>query len=48
MFCLIYFVYIVCFRPIDHYVENELLENFQDIDFEDHEQQQVEFEEKCS
>jgi hypothetical protein len=48
MFCLIYFVYIVCFRPIDHYVENELPENFQDIDFEDHEQQQVEFEENCS
>jgi hypothetical protein len=40
-------VYIVCFRPIDHCVENELLENFQDINFEDIEQQQTGFEGKC-
>jgi hypothetical protein len=26
---------IACFRPIDHRVESELLENLQDIDFED-------------
>jgi hypothetical protein len=40
-------MYIACFRPIDHRVESELPENFQDIDFEDLEQQQVGFEGKC-
>jgi hypothetical protein len=40
-------VYIACFRPIDRRVENKLPENFQDIDFEDLEQQQAEFEGKC-
>jgi hypothetical protein len=44
---LIYFVYIACFRPIDRRVENEPVENFQDLDFEDLEQQQVGFEGKC-
>jgi hypothetical protein len=47
MFYLIYFMYIVCFRPIDRHVESELPENFQVIDFEDFEQQQVGFEGKC-
>jgi hypothetical protein len=37
MFYLIYFVYIICFQPIDHCVESELPENFQDIDFDDFE-----------
>jgi hypothetical protein len=32
---LIYFVYIVCFQPIDPRVKSELPENFQDINFED-------------
>jgi hypothetical protein len=40
-------VYIAYFRPIDRCVERELPENFQDIDFEDLEQQQAGFEEKC-
>jgi hypothetical protein len=40
-------MYITCFWPIDRCVESELPENFQDIDFEDLEQQQGEFEGKC-
>jgi hypothetical protein len=40
-------VCIACFRFIDHRVENELPENFQDIDFEDIEQLQAGFEGKC-
>jgi hypothetical protein len=40
-------VCIACLRFIDHRVENELPENFHDIDFEDLEQQQVGFEGKC-
>jgi hypothetical protein len=47
LFCLIYFVYIACFRPVDHRVESEPVENFQDLDFEDLEQQQAGFEGKC-
>jgi hypothetical protein len=31
-------VYIACFRPADHRVESELVENFQYIDFKDLEQ----------
>jgi hypothetical protein len=31
-------VYIIYFQPIDRRVESELLENFQDINFEDLEQ----------
>jgi hypothetical protein len=38
LFCLIYFVYIAYFRPADHQVESEPVENFQDLDFEDLEQ----------
>jgi hypothetical protein len=41
-------VYITCFWPIEHRVESELPENFQDIDFEDLEQQHVGFKEKVS
>jgi hypothetical protein len=35
------------FRPVDCRLESEAAENFQDIDFEDLEQQQAEFEGKC-
>jgi hypothetical protein len=30
--------YIICFQSVDHRVESERLENFQDVDFEDLEQ----------
>jgi hypothetical protein len=43
---MIYFVYITYFRPVNHRVESELSENFEDIDFEDIEQQQAGFEGK--
>jgi hypothetical protein len=46
MFCLIYFVYNACFRPADHRVEGEPVENFQDLEFEDLEQP-AGFEGKC-
>jgi hypothetical protein len=35
------------FHPADCHVESELSENFQDINFEDLEQQQAGFEGKC-
>jgi hypothetical protein len=38
---------IACFRFIYRRVGNELTENFQDVDFEDIEQQQARFEGKC-
>jgi hypothetical protein len=38
---------LACFWFIDHRVENELPENFQDINFEDIEQHQAGFEGKC-
>jgi hypothetical protein len=44
---LIYFVYIAYFRPADRRVESEPVENFQDINFEDPEQQPVGFEGEC-
>jgi hypothetical protein len=47
MFYLIYFVYIACFWPVDHRLESKPSENFQDINFEDLEQQQAGFEGKC-
>jgi hypothetical protein len=47
LFCLIYFVYIACFWPVDHCIESEPPENFPDIDFEDLEQQQAGFKGKC-
>jgi hypothetical protein len=37
-------VHIACFRLVDCRVESELPYNFQDIDFDDLEQQQVGFE----
>jgi hypothetical protein len=45
--CFIYFVCFAYFRPADRRVESEPVENFQDIDFEDLEQQQAGFEGKC-
>jgi hypothetical protein len=41
------FLFSCLFPPIDRRVESELLENFQELDFEDLEQQQVGFEGKC-
>jgi hypothetical protein len=41
------FCSLACFWPADHRVESEPLENFQDINFEDPEQQQAGFEGKC-
>jgi hypothetical protein len=46
LFCLIYFAYIAYFRPADHRVESEPVENFQDLEFEDLEQP-TGFEGKC-
>jgi hypothetical protein len=40
-------VYIACFRPVNHRIESELPENFQDINVEDLEQQEAGFEGKC-
>jgi hypothetical protein len=40
-------VYIACFRPADRRVESEPVDNFQDINFEGLERQQVRFEGKC-
>jgi hypothetical protein len=48
-FAVLFYLFcsIACFQPADHRVESELLENFQDINFEDPEQQQAGFEGKC-
>jgi hypothetical protein len=43
----IYLVYFAYFRHADRRVESEPMENFQDIDFEDLEQQQAGVEGKC-
>jgi hypothetical protein len=40
------FCSLACFRPADHRIENQSPENFQDINFEDLEQQPVGFEGK--
>jgi hypothetical protein len=49
MFATMFYLFCVycLFWPIDCRVESELPENFQDIDFEDLEQQQAGFEVKC-
>jgi hypothetical protein len=49
LFAVLFYLFysIACFRPADLRVESELLENFQDINFEDPEQQQAGFEGKC-
>jgi hypothetical protein len=45
---LFYLFYsLACFWPADHREESEPAENFQDINFEDLEQQQARFEGKC-
>jgi hypothetical protein len=41
-------VYIAYFWLVDHRVESEPVDNFQDINFEDLEHQQAGFEGKCS
>jgi hypothetical protein len=48
LFAILFYLFcsLACFQPADHRIENELLENFQDINFEDLEQQQVGFEGK--
>jgi hypothetical protein len=43
---LFYFCCIICFWPVDRRIEGEPPVNFQDIDFEDLEQQQAGFEGK--
>jgi hypothetical protein len=49
LFAILFYLFysIAYFRPVDHQVEREPLENFQDINFEDLEQQQAGFEGKC-
>jgi hypothetical protein len=49
LFVVLFYLFcsIACFRPADLQVESELLENFQDINFEDPEQHQAGFEGKC-
>jgi hypothetical protein len=42
-----FFYSLACFHPIIRRVESEPSENFQDINFEDIEQQQAGFEGKC-
>jgi hypothetical protein len=38
---------LTCFQPADYHIESELQENFQDINFEDLEQQPAGFGGKC-
>jgi hypothetical protein len=49
LFAVLFYLFcsIACFRPVDLRVESEPVENFQDINFEDPEQQQAGFEGKC-
>jgi hypothetical protein len=49
LFVVLFYLFcsIVCFRHVDLRVESEPVENFQDINFEDPEQQQAGFEGKC-
>jgi hypothetical protein len=46
MHCFVYYYSIACFRPIDRRLEDASPENFQDINFEDLEQQPAGFEGK--
>jgi hypothetical protein len=48
LFAIIYFCCIACFRLADRRLESESLENFQDLNFEDLEQQQAGYPGKCS
>jgi hypothetical protein len=49
LFAALFYLFcsLACFRPIDHRIENEVPENFHDIDFKDLEQQQAGFKGKC-
>jgi hypothetical protein len=49
LFAALFYLFcsIACFRPADLRVESEAVENFQDINFEDPEQQQAGIEGKC-
>jgi hypothetical protein len=49
MFDVLFYLFysIACFQPIDRQVESKPSKNFQDINFKDLEQQQVEFKGKC-
>jgi hypothetical protein len=49
LFAVLFYLFysIACFRPVVRQVESEPSENFQDINFEDLEQQQAGFEGKC-
>jgi hypothetical protein len=48
LFAVLFYLFcsIACFRPVDHRVESELVENFQDLEFEGLEQP-AGFEGKC-
>jgi hypothetical protein len=50
LFAVLFYLFcsIPYFRPVDRQVESEPSENFQDINFEDLEQQQAGFKGKCS
>jgi hypothetical protein len=49
LFAVLFYLFcsISCFWPVDLRVESKPVENFQDINFEDPEQQQAGFEGKC-
>jgi hypothetical protein len=49
LFAVLFYLFCstACFRSVDRQVESGPSENFQDINFEDLEQQQAEFEGKC-
>jgi hypothetical protein len=49
LFAVLFYLFcsIACFWPIDHQVESEPLQNFQDINFKDLEHQLAGFEGKC-
>jgi hypothetical protein len=49
LFAVLFYLFrsIACFWPVDLRVESEPVENFQDIKFEDPEQQQAGHEGKC-
>jgi hypothetical protein len=49
LFAVLFYLFcsLACFQPTDRRVESEPVENFQDINFEDLEQQPAGFEGKC-
>jgi hypothetical protein len=50
LFAILFYLFcsLACFQFIDRRLESEPQENFQDINFEDLEQQQAGFEGKCA